>query len=184
MMKKTKNLDFKKIENKNKDILEVEGKCFGNKLRIILVYFDVDKSKKGERVNAKIRKDVEKRMKVKDDEGLIILGDFNGHIRGLGPHETDFNGKMILEWLSTYNLTLLNMDDKCKGTTTWIKDYKNQESTVDFVLVNNNLYKKFVGMNIDEEKDEIDISDHHLITLTLNFENNNNKFNKKTIYYY
>ena len=86
---------------------------------------------------------------------------------------------MILEWLSTYNLTLLNMDDKCIGTTTWSRECKNQKSTVDFVLVNNNLYKKFVGMKIDEDKDEIDISDHHLITVTLNFENNNNKFNKK-----
>ena len=92
-------------------------------------------------------------MEVQDDEGLIILGDFNGHIRGLGPHETDFNGKMILEWMSNYSLILLNMDEKCQGVITWSRDYKNQHSAVDFVLVNNNKYKKICNMKIDEQKD-------------------------------
>ena len=106
------------------------------------IYFDVDKSKDGEKVNTKLRKDIERRLEVKDDVGLIILGDFNGHISGLGPHETDFNGKMILEWMSNFNLVLLNMDDRCQGVKTWSRDYKNQYSTVNFVLVNNYMYKK------------------------------------------
>ena len=179
IMQKGKQFSFEKQTNNNKDFMEIEGTCFGNKIKIILVYFDVDKSKDGEKINAKLRKDIEKRMEVKDDEGLIILGDFNGHIRGLGPHETDFNGKMILEWMSNFNLILLNMDDKCQGVITWSRDYKNQCSAVDFVLVNNNIYKKFCNMKIDEQKDVLDISDHHLVTFSLNLENKNNNFNKK-----
>ena len=140
-MRKGNYFNFSKRENNNREFLEIEGTCFDSKIKIILVYFDVDKSKDGEKVNAKIRKDIEKRIEVKDDEGLIILGDFNGHIRGLGPQETDFNGKMVLEWLSTYNLILLNMDDRCQGVTTWSRETKNQCSAVDFDLVNNFIYK-------------------------------------------
>ena len=106
-MRKGNYFNFSKRENNNREFLEIEGTCFDSKIKIILVYFDVDKSKDGEKVNAKIRKDIEKRIEVKDDEGLIILGDFNGHIRGLGPQETDFNGKMVLEWLSSYQPTTL-----------------------------------------------------------------------------
>ena len=179
ILQKGKQFIFEKRENTNKDFMEIEGTCLGIKMKIILVYFDVDKTKEGEKINAKLRKDIEKRMEVKDDEGLIILGDFNGHIRGLGPHETDFNGKMILEWMSNYSLILLNMDEKCQGVTTWSRDYKNQHSAVDFVLVNNNIYKKFCNMKIDEKKDVLDISDHHLVTFSLNIENKNNNFNKK-----
>ena len=31
----------------NRDVIEVAGKCFGEELRLVLVYFDVDKSRTG-----------------------------------------------------------------------------------------------------------------------------------------
>ena len=82
---------------------------------------------------------------------------------------------MICEWMSNYSLILLNMDEKCQGVTTWSRDYKNQHSAVDFVLVNNYyIYKKICNMKIDEQKDVLDISDHHLVTFSLNIENKKN----------
>ena len=55
ILQKGKQFIFEKRENINKDFLEIEGTCLGNKMKIILVYFDVDKSKDGEKINAKLR---------------------------------------------------------------------------------------------------------------------------------
>ena len=111
-------MELTKVVNRNKDILEVEGKCLGQKIRFILVYFDVKQYKSGGERNEKIKKEVERIMEKEEGEAKIILGDFNGHIGLLGTQPLDKNGKTILSWLESYNLTLLNLDENCEGVCT------------------------------------------------------------------
>merc|ERR1711989_115834 len=54
----------------------------------------------------------------------------------------DHNGKMIHEWLNEYDLILLNYDDKCVGEVTWRRPNGSQESTVDYILVNEEIYDR------------------------------------------
>ena len=158
---KKKQIKLEKIENKEKDILEVEGKCIGLKMKMILVYFDTRKNKDGRDRNDEIRKEVEKIIE-KTDEALIVLGDFNAHIGLIDGKRIDQNGRMMLDWLNDYNLTMLNIDEKCEGKYTWERN--KSKSTIDYVLVNQKMYGMFIEMKIDEEKEKFDRSDHNLVT--------------------
>ena len=47
ILKKRDGFIFKKIENKNPDFLETEGKFMGIDMKIIVIYMDSDKGKEG-----------------------------------------------------------------------------------------------------------------------------------------
>ena len=180
LYRKNNKINLKKIENKNNNIMEMEGRCLGLKLRIVLVYFDVRKGAKGLNANRKIEKAVEKIIEKDEEEALVILGDFNGHIGIMEENSPlDRNGKMILRWLDDYNLTLLNLDDKCEGTYT--RTFKKQKSIIDYVLINNKMYNRFKEMKIDENKEIFDISDHNLITVNFSIKNEGNISKNKMI---
>ena len=173
LYRKNNKMNFNKIENKNKNILEIEGRCLGIKLRIVLVYFDVRKGTKGTNANKPIQRAVEKIIEKEEEEALIILGDFNGHIGIIKEtRPLDKNGKMILRWLDDYNLTLLNLDEKCEGAFT--RTIKDQKSIVDYVLINKKMYNRFKEMKIDENKEIYDRSDHNLITVNFMVKNEGN----------
>ena len=101
-----------------------------------------------------------------EDYRLMILGDFNGHVGYIGNQKLDKNGEIVLNMMEKFNLVLLNDDPKCKGETTWQQGSK--KSTIDFVMVNSRLYNKFDNMEIDENCEQIAISDHNLIKVTFN----------------
>ena len=67
---------------------------------------------------------------------------------------------MMLDWLSEYNLVLLNANPNCTGETTWSRG--DHRSSIDFMLVNQKLNRIF-HLIIDEEKHLFDLSDHHMI---------------------
>ncbi|CAL4106290.1 unnamed protein product, partial [Meganyctiphanes norvegica] len=166
-------IKFEKVPNVEKEILEIEGKCMDLKIRTILVYFDARTTPEGKRRNLEIKKEIERILKSVEEEALVVLGDFNAHIGLLGAQTIDRNGRMILKWLNEYNLTMLNLDDRCEGTTTW--EARDQKSTVDFVLVNQKMYSRFIEMEIDEKREKIDISDHNLITVTFKMKKTDRK---------
>merc|ERR1739840_78220 len=109
-------------------------------------------------------------------EGMVILGDFNGHLDILEDRKEDENGKMVMEWISTYGLILLNAEEICSGKYTWSRG--EQKSAIDFVLVNENMYKRIRKMEIDEEQEVVDYSDHNLITVTMSMEQKKKEFKK------
>merc|ERR1712121_329988 len=76
--------------------------------------------------------------------------------------ETDANGIMIEEWISGKDMTHLNRTEKCIGKFTFGRP-EGRRSAIDHVLVNNKLYEDFKGMTIDENGEEINISDHNLV---------------------
>ena len=62
------------------------------------------------------------------------MGDFNGHIGIIGQQKEDKNGKFVKQLAELYNMSILNMDEKCTGESTWSRN--NVSSTIDFVLIN------------------------------------------------
>ena len=171
LLPKMTRIEMNEIKNENKEFLEIEGTIFGTGIKIITVYFDANRDQKGKDRNTQLKELLEKRIEQNNKEGLMVVGDFNGHIHSIDGKDTDRNGKMIIEWMDKYELILLNTDEKCKGTFTRIRG--NQKTTIDYVLVNKKIYENFVQMHIDEEKMIIDGSDHNLITVDLHIRNKN-----------
>ena len=178
LMRDSKSVDFEKLKRKNEEILEIEGTCFGMELKIILVYFDVKRNEEGRNNNKKIRNDIENMMENNKKEGLLVLGDFNGHLEALDGRKEDRNGRMIMEWTNKYDIQLMNGDEKCEGTIT--REKGEQKTAIDMVLMNRALYEKCKSMKIDEDKESIDISDHNLISIEFNArEKSGHNYNKK-----
>ena len=156
------------IDNGNKDIMILVIEKGRIRFKIILIYFSVI-NKRPEDINRndKIKKEIEKEIE-REDIPTIIIGDVNGHIEGLGYQREDRNGRIIKEWLEKYNMTLLNEDEKCIGEITWRRN--EQSSIIDMAIMNEDLYKYFTGMYVDEKQEIFDLSDHNLIRVDLEFE--------------
>lgn len=159
---KDNGLICSKVETRNRDILCVNGNMRGWDFMLILVYFSVnDKAR-----NLSIRDEIEKIIEnLNEDFPLIVTGDFNGHVGFKGEQKLDENGKMIIEWMEKYKLTMLNDDVKCQGEYTWRRE--NQKSIIDYALVSNGFYNRFLEMKIDEDQELVDISDHNLIEIKM-----------------
>ena len=61
-----------------------------------------------------------------------------------------------------------NLVEKCKGEVTW--EGRGSKSTIDFIIVDKDIYENFIYMNIDETKEEYDMSDHNLVTAVFEIE--------------
>ena len=181
LMEKTKKVEVVKKESKSSEILEIEGTLFDNKMKIILVYFDVNKDKDAIKKNDEIRKEIENKMKKSTGKALMILGDFNAHTKILEPDKKEnANGQIVNKWIDELDLMILNADEKCSGK--WTRTRNNQQSAIDLVLVNRKMYELCKKMEIDERKELISFSDHNLIEITLNIGSRRSKsFGKKCI---
>ena len=89
-----------------------------------------------------------------------------------GQQKLNKNGEIVIDWLSKYNLTLLNGLVECDGMYTWTVG--ERRSVIDYCLVNEHLMEKFGSISIDENKEIIDLSDHNLITINFKIRNNIN----------
>ena len=121
---------------KHRDVLTVEGIVFGMEVRIVLVYFDSSKEKKGKDFdrNREIQGEVERMIRGNTKKGLLVMGDFNAHLGILEDRREDVNGMMVMEWLDKFDLVLMNADAKCEGVYTWRRG--EQKSAIDFILMN------------------------------------------------
>ena len=176
LMPKSDKFNFTKIKNNNKEILEIEGTLYGIGLKLVIVYFDVRKDEEGKKVNKKIRKDMEKIIENNNKEGLILAGDFNGHLRMIDGRDNDDNGKMLMEWVEKYEVILLNLDERCEGKYTRIQ--KDQKTTVDYILVNKKIFDKIESIKIDENKETLEGSDHVAMSIKIKVKKENNGFKK------
>ena len=160
--KESEHINMEKIENKNEDLMVIEGTINKMKIIFLLVYMSVNDAGK----NLKLKKEIEEIITKYQNMNMniIVLGDFNGHVGFLGKQKLDKNGKMILDHMEKFKLTLLNDVPECTGEITWQQGKK--QSTIDYVLVCENLMKRFERMKIDEEREEMSISDHNLIEVT------------------
>merc|ERR1711888_472250 len=122
-LRKRENKKGGGIMIKHKDLLIVEGKIKGIKVKIIASYFDSSKARRGKeyKSNRKLQEEIESEMEVTKDTLLYIMGDHNGRTTLLEPDlkKSDANGEMVEDWVGTKNKILLNADDKCKGVYTF-----------------------------------------------------------------
>ena len=168
MLYKTKDLySITKVQTTSSDLLHVVFNLASDLMHIVLVYFSVVNKQEDKERNRKMKKEVEQIIvqAKEEQEAVMILGDFNGHIDGLGNQREDDSGRMVLEWVNEHSLILLNMDERCKGLLTWQR--KEQASVIDFVMVNDRGYRWFEEMVIDQEREKFDLSDHNMITVHL-----------------
>ena len=162
MYKMSSGIECTKLDSGHRDILYVNCKYQALQVRIILIYMSTNNKAR----NKDIQHKVESILKKEEENALLMLGDFNGHVGFIGPQQCDDNGRMVLNWLEEYNLVLLNADPNCSGETTWSRG--SQKSSIDFLMVNQKMYQFFHEMTIDEHKCIFDLSDHHLIEAQFN----------------
>jgi len=74
-------VNFEKQKSSSGDILEIEGTCFTKKLKVLVVYFDVNRNAVGGK--QEIKKEIKEMIKSVESKGLMILGVFNGHLEML-----------------------------------------------------------------------------------------------------
>lgn len=181
MIQMGKDLKYELLKTESSDLLFV-GLSFGSKsIKLVLVYMDVSCEERNKKIRKELNSIIEK---YGEDSDLVILGDFNGHVGFLGPQEINKNGKYILDIMENYNLVLLNADDRCKGEVT--REENGVISSLDFILVNGRMYSKFLGMDIDEQKDLFSLSDHCLIKMNIeiNVKTTSKTVGKQKVEYY
>ena len=91
---------------------------------------------------------------------MILVGDFNGHIKDHYSMETNSNGELILNAVRNQSLELINMN-----APTWERPGR-RPTCVDYVSCNRKGYEKILTASV---RDKIyTSSDHHLIEITMN----------------
>ena len=144
------------------DLLHCKIQCHNLELHLILVYMDVMDQERNDEIRRELRDIIEK---FADNERIMVLGDFNGHLDFLGDQSLNDNGKFVVDLIEHYNLILANCDDRCIEVTT--REENGHKSVIDFIMVNSVLYDYFVEMRIDEQKEKFDLSDHCLVKMDL-----------------
>ena len=173
------DVDMVEKENSNPDVLWVEIKIKQLTFDVALCYWDV---RYGER-NKKIIGNLKKIIEENKDKKLMVLGDFNAHIGILGEQEVNQNGEEMIRFVEDAGLILLNIDRECTGEIT--RNFRDQKSVIDYVMVNDRLYGDFLKMEIDEDKRKYDLSDHCMISISLKIQEdcNNNYVTEESEYF-
>ena len=91
-----KNFRWKEIENRITDILEVEGMIGDLEVKILLCYFKTATGGEINNNNNRLKDYIVGRIEeIAQDVGIIVLGDFNGHLGYLGDQIENKIGKIV-----------------------------------------------------------------------------------------
>ena len=148
----------------------------GMKIYVLLVYLDVRDEKRNKYIYENLDlmiSDLDNKMSV------IVMGDFKGHGGFLGDQDNNHNLVKLLEFVERWNLIIMNCDTKCRGTFTRI--YRDNKSVIDYILVNEAMYKHYDSMVIDEDKLLYDLSDHVYIYVDVIIPNGKPKFKNRKV---
>ena len=122
---KENNVVVNQIETNNSDILaiNIENKNNKNmKLIIITIYMSVLNKQEDKKRNQNIQNETEKILIKYSENKILLIGDFNGHIKELGKQKEDYNGKILKSIIDRHNLELLNLNKNCEGEITHGKE--------------------------------------------------------------
>ena len=156
----------------NKDILVIKGEIGGINVKIIMTYLATESRpiNLSKERNQKIKEKLEILLnKINEDDNLILMGDFNGHIGIIGKQKENENGRILKDLANKYNLVITNLEENCEGINTWRRN--DQTSTIDYILINQNMYNKMIKMKIDEEQERFDLSDHNMLEIHFKWNN-------------
>ena len=130
---KNNNFLVKKIETIHKYILVIQCQIYILELRMILVYMSVTNYDDNNELIQYVQEHIE------STKSYIILGDFNGHTRFLGPQSMNKNGDMILGLIDNHNVSIFNGHPDCKGEFTW--QQRECRSTIYYLIIDENYIK-------------------------------------------
>ena len=101
--------------------------------------------------------ELEKSYAANDLKPTMIIGDFNAHVgdddQGIRGNSTkiDCGGEALRNLIERRGLILANSSEKCQGRITRI-DPKGNDSTIDYVVTNAEMYDKVKNIIIDEDR--------------------------------
>ena len=101
--------------------------------------------------------ELEKSYAEKDSLPTMIIGDFNAHIgnddKGVigNSSAVDCGGESLRNLIERRGLILGNSSEKCQGRITRI-DPKGNDSIIDYVISNPQMFDKIKDIKIDEER--------------------------------
>ena len=101
---KEKNVLVEIIETKNKDILIAKCKILNEEIKIILTYMAVNDIELNKTIMIEIQHNLNQTT-----EKCMVLGDFNSHVGYLGPHPTNKNGEILLDFIEKKKTLLCSM---------------------------------------------------------------------------
>ena len=183
--RKQDDIDMEKIETGHQDVLAIKGKLKGKIVTIILVYMATGSTQESRQRNTKIHDKINKIIDENQERsGIVLMGDFNGHLGLLGSQQEDENGRRVKQIVTEHNLSIMNLDDRCKGEHTWHRG--EQKSVIDFIIINKEMMEFYQEMTVDEEQHKWDISDHNLLEIIFKWNTNiiRNKENKNEVTWY
>jgi len=169
--KDEKGINLEKVESKHQDVLAVRGIIHKIKLIIILVYLAIGNAQACRERNNQINDSIHDLVdQNKDDYGVVLMGDFNGHLGLLGTQQEDENGRRVKKIAKDHNLSIMNLDDKCDGQTTWIR--ADQRSCIGFILIDAKMMEIYEEMRIDENQSKWELSDHTILEIAFKVKTN------------
>ena len=89
----------------------------------------------------------------KQNEILVLMGDFNCKVGSIIPGNTDNvtkGGRILMKLLDKHNLCILNGEEFCSGK--WTRIEGSERSILDYVITRKEDRSIFSSMHIDEEK--------------------------------
>ena len=178
LWKNNGGLTITEIETDHSDILMAQIKAGKFKFYIILVYISTNDDCRNN-IIYKLLTDLTMKFQ---NENLLIIGDFNGHIGCLGPQPINKNGRKMLNFVDNSQLNILNLDIRCSGEITWKQG--NKRSCIDFLLLNEKMYENFTSMTIDEEGEILNFSDHNVLRANFRYQNSTIPSTQQKIIYY
>ena len=124
------------------------------KIRIGIVYLPQEQDQDLKEIYSIIKQQVEESEK--EDEALIIIGDFNCKVgKSIDGNKDKISkgGKKMLEFLEKKQLVLANSLDVCDGL--WTREENNKKSVLDYVIVDKELSEHLKKVTIYDGSKEL-----------------------------
>lgn len=169
--------NVKQIDTKLDDIMAIEIRTGHKFFALMLVYWDVKDTTRNKMITEEM-----KRIIMGTNIPILIMGDFNAHLRHIDGRKNG-NTDLMLELIESEGLIMINETDKAKGKYTWERN--GVKTTIDYVLTTDGMSRMVEEMVIDEDK-VMDISDHNKISVELKVnkgERNRKKEKIKKVYW-
>ena len=169
LFRKEKNMKVEEIDvgscASSEDVLAVRVKCMNRRGRaecviMVLVYMTVE-GERAVRENTEKYAIIRKVVREHRQERVIVMGDMNAHIGILG-ERMNRNGEMLVEFADETDLENLN-ETLAEGRVTW--SARDQESAIDYMLVNERMRELVTRMWIDEDGMIDIVSDHNMLVM-------------------
>ena len=142
-------------ETEMKSIMTVRIEYPKFNVRVIAVHAPQETAKNEERTEFFDELMVQVERGDTSGDHVILVGDFNARLLSdEEPADDSPNGKQLKDVIKNYSLKVCNFTEKCSGKWTRIQGRKNGDvrSTIDYIIVQNDLRNALNSLVVDEDK--------------------------------